>query len=121
MEMLLSFFVGAAASWAVSHFYYTRSRRDAQEGLIAARLDSCIDGDNAFLIAVQTSPEPVPRYGTFTVEHIKKDGTTQTWASGTKVMVRSVEHRVGNCTVTHSHNRRDDHNATVSSPKFAYG
>ena len=112
--MLLSFFLGAAASWAISHFYYTRSQRDAQDGLIASRLDRCIDGDKAFLIAVQTSSEPVPRYGTFTIEHVKKDGTTQRWTSGTKIMVRSVEQRVENCNVTNSNNCKDDHKATAS-------
>lgn len=114
MEFFLSFTLGAVSSWAISHFYYTRSLKDMQDGLIASRLDNCIDGDKAFLIAIAASSAPVPRYGTFTVEHIKKDGTSQKWASGTKVMVRSVESRVGHCIVTHYDDRQSDCQATLS-------
>lgn len=114
MELLLSFLLGAAASWAISHFYYTRTQKDAQDGLIAARLEECIDVDKAFLIAIQTSPDSVPRYGTFTVELVKKGATAQRVSSGTKTMVRSIEHRVGNCIVTQSHNMQDDHQATMT-------
>ena len=114
MELVLSFFLGAAASWVITHFYYRRSAQDAQDGLLEARLDKCIEGDLTFLVALYMTGKPVPRYANISVEHERLDGTTQTWASSMGTMVRSIEHRVEHCTVTHGGNRIDEDKETVT-------
>ena len=96
MEIVLSFLLGALGSWAISHFYYRRSVRDADDALIASRIDDCTDGDNAFLVAL-SQESSIPRYSLINVEFKRTDGSTSVYASNAGTMYRSIQHRIGNC------------------------
>lgn len=114
---IITFLLGAAASWVITHYYYRLSEKDAADALIATRLDKCIEGDKTFLVALFQAGKPLPRYARITVEYQRKDGTKSSFASGMDTMTRSVEYRVGHCTVGHSimeHNGIDENNHTLT-------
>ncbi|SRR6266568_36978 len=64
MELIISFLVGAFASWVISHIYYRRSRADAQAdakaSLVAQRLESMEAVHKTFIVALLNHPTPVP-------------------------------------------------------------
>jgi hypothetical protein len=114
IEIAVSFFVGAASSWLVTHLYYRKALSVSRDTFMLSRLDKCNDGDLAFLVALLCAGRQIPRYAIINVEYRDKKGETHLFGSSMGTMVRSVEHRVGQCTVRHSSNMVDEDQATVT-------
>jgi hypothetical protein len=114
IELALSFLVGAASSWLVTHLYYRKALRDSRDTFMLSRLDQCNDGDLAFLLALYCAGRKVPRYAVINVEYTDAKGEAHSFGSSMGTMVRSVEHRVSQCIVLHSEDTLDEDEATVT-------
>ena len=114
VSLLVSFALGAAASWAISHYYYRRSEKDAANAVLAQRLDACNEGDKTFLIAMLDADKPIPLYALTNVEFETQDGRKGLWASNSLIMSRSVNARAEHCIQHHSGSHIDEDRDTIS-------
>ena len=111
----LSFVGGAIVSWLFAHYYYRKAQRDAQDGIIAIRLDSCTNSEKSFLVAMYTAGKPLPRYAAqITVEYERLDGPHESWAGGMRPFCRWIEQHVGHCIFFQGDDRIDEDMNTVS-------